>query len=159
MSLKDYAVMPLSDYVDACDAIRTKTETTESIKSADLKDKILSIKSESAQFACGTNTWGGTTAKTYTLSGLSFRPKVVIYSAPTKDDDAYNYFSSLLIDTVNGINKLMYLDTSGSARTITTENTYFAWGINNDGFYITLKTSAAFLWKCSSIEKPWVCIG
>ena len=34
------AVMPLSDYVDVCDKIREKTESTDTIKSGDLADKI-----------------------------------------------------------------------------------------------------------------------
>jgi hypothetical protein len=44
MSLKDYAVMPYSDYVGACDAIREKDGSSGPIKSGALRSKILSIE-------------------------------------------------------------------------------------------------------------------
>ena len=38
--MKDYAVMPLTDYSNICDKVREKTATTENIKSAELSEKI-----------------------------------------------------------------------------------------------------------------------
>lgn len=38
--MNQYAIMPLSDYVGACDSIRSKTGTTEFIKSGELVEKI-----------------------------------------------------------------------------------------------------------------------
>lgn len=38
--MSEYAVMPLNDYVDACDSIRGKTQKTENIKSSELPNKI-----------------------------------------------------------------------------------------------------------------------
>lgn len=44
MSLKNYAVMPYSDYEGACDAIREKDGSSDPIKSGDLRSKILGIE-------------------------------------------------------------------------------------------------------------------
>lgn len=44
MSLKDYAVMPYSDYEGACDAIREKDGSSAPIKSGELRSKILGIE-------------------------------------------------------------------------------------------------------------------
>ena len=44
MSLKDYAIMPYSDYVGACDAIREKDGSSAPIKSGELRSKILGIE-------------------------------------------------------------------------------------------------------------------
>ena len=38
--MTEYAVMPLADYVNSCDKIREKTETTENIKSGEMPGKI-----------------------------------------------------------------------------------------------------------------------
>jgi hypothetical protein len=38
--MSKYAVMPLNDYVDACDSIRKKTQKTENIKSSELPNKV-----------------------------------------------------------------------------------------------------------------------
>lgn len=65
MSLKDYAVMPLSDYVDACDAIRAKTGTTDTIASSSLKEKILNIET-------GADTSGVTATPTDVIEGTKF---------------------------------------------------------------------------------------
>jgi hypothetical protein len=43
--MADYAVMPKSDYRDACNAVREKTGGTESIKSGDMGDLIRRIQS------------------------------------------------------------------------------------------------------------------
>lgn len=44
MSLKDYAVMPYSDYEGACEAIREKDGSSAPIKSGELRSKILGIE-------------------------------------------------------------------------------------------------------------------
>lgn len=44
MSLKDYAIMPYSDYEGACDAIREKDGSSAPIKSGELRSKILGIE-------------------------------------------------------------------------------------------------------------------
>ncbi len=41
--MSNYAVMPLTDYKNICDAIREKTATSENIKSGDIPDKISDI--------------------------------------------------------------------------------------------------------------------
>lgn len=250
MSSKDYAVMPYSDYVGACDAIREKDGSSAPIKSGDLRSKILGIETGAdvsvvtatapdvlggrifvdkdgnplpgtmpnrgsgggtissvaqsvalpegyyngigevsisaaeqakiiesniaegitllgktgtyaGKFACGTNTWGGAASgnpRTFTLSGLPFRPKVVTYSAPRVADTIS--FNFLFIDTINGINKLGYMTANATkVTTITKANSYFDWGITDDGFYLTVKSTSAILYSAGSAEKPWVCIG
>lgn len=42
--MDEYAVMPISDYKDACDAIREKTSITDAIRSGDLASLILAIE-------------------------------------------------------------------------------------------------------------------
>lgn len=41
--MSDFAVMPLKDYIDACDAIRSKTASTEVIKSGEIPKKISEV--------------------------------------------------------------------------------------------------------------------
>lgn len=43
--MNEYVIMPKADYVAACNAIRTKTEKTDLIKSGDLESEILGIES------------------------------------------------------------------------------------------------------------------
>lgn len=46
--MSEYVVMPKSDYVSACDAIREKTGSTEPIKSSELVEKVKSIETGSS---------------------------------------------------------------------------------------------------------------
>ncbi len=41
--MREYAVMPLQDYINTCDNIREKTSTTENIKSGDLPEKVNAV--------------------------------------------------------------------------------------------------------------------
>lgn len=60
--MTDYAYMPFSDYEDACDAIRAKTETTDLIKSGEMASKIQSISG------------GGQTRSANILNGVVLNP-------------------------------------------------------------------------------------
>lgn len=60
--MAEYAVMPKSDYVDACDAVREKTGGTGAIKSGQLGDLIRGIVvGGSISYREVTNDTGGTT--------------------------------------------------------------------------------------------------
>lgn len=60
--MAEYAVMPKSDYVDACDAVREKTGGTDAIKSGQLGTLIRGIIGDGViSYREVTNSTGGTT--------------------------------------------------------------------------------------------------
>ena len=71
--MSDRAVMPLSDYVSACDTIREKTETTDLISSGELSSKIDDVY-EAGQAQSEREMWGGiTNNNTRTNYEIAFR--------------------------------------------------------------------------------------
>lgn len=81
--MSNYAVMPLNDYVNTCEAIREKTETTELIKSGEMVDKITDVfnagkKSEYDKFWDSIQDYGNRTDYRYAFSRcaeIDFKPK------------------------------------------------------------------------------------
>lgn len=87
--MADYAVMPKADYLDACNAIREKTGSTDVIKSGDMGTKIRAIETSGLSqvlvkasisavsslffvYDYGNNTWiAPTTEGIIILSGLN----------------------------------------------------------------------------------------
>ena len=117
------AVMPLEDYVAACDTIREKTGTTDLIKSGELPDKVDAVY-EAGKNAEWNEFWDNfqqnNARRDYSMAfsgggwtANNFKPKYDIIS--TRSDYMFNYTTLLAIDLAQTLDDLgIILDTSQS---------------------------------------------
>lgn len=83
--MKKLAIMPLSDYVAACDAIREKTNSTDAIKSGEMADKINDIKGNGIEVENYTGEYVITpkvSEQTMNTAGLLLEDNITIEAIP-----------------------------------------------------------------------------
>ena len=106
--MSEYVIMPKSDYVDACDAIRAKTEITDTITSGQLKELIESISGSSEDVRYVTfMSYDGTIeyGKKAVAVGDDCADPIArgVFGTPTKESDVqYNYVHAGWATEVNG---------------------------------------------------------